>query len=269
MSAHRPQSKVTVATLQKLKQTGEKFAVLTCYDATFATLINNAGVEVILVGDSLGNVIQGQDSTIPVTMDHMVYHTECVARANPHCLLIADMPFMSYATPEQTFVNASRLMQAGAHMVKLEGGEWLAPTVRMLTERGVPVCGHLGLTPQSVNILGGYKVQGKTEDGARRIVHDAHALADAGAQLIVFECIPAGLGAEISAALPIPTIGIGAGVDCDGQVLVLQDMLGLFPKAPKFSRNFLAGRTDGVPGALRAFVDEVKAKTFPGPEHSF
>lgn len=262
-------NKVTVASLAKMKHSGEKFSVLTCYDATFATLINNAGVDVILVGDSLGMVIQGHDSTVPVTMDQMVYHTECVARTNKRCLLISDLPFMAYATPEQTFENAARLMRAGAHMVKLEGGAWLVPTVRMLTERGIPVCAHLGLTPQSVNIFGGYKIQGKTEDSAKQMLADTLALAEAGAQLVVFECIPSSLGRDITEASPIPTIGIGAGVDCDGQVLVLQDMLGLFPKPPKFSKNFLTQSTTGVQGALEAFVAEVKAKTFPADEHGF
>ncbi|MBI2379613.1 MAG: 3-methyl-2-oxobutanoate hydroxymethyltransferase [Gammaproteobacteria bacterium] len=262
-------SKINVASLQKMKQNGEKFTVLTSYDSTFTSLINAAGVEVILVGDSLGMVLQGHDSTVPVTLEQMAYHVQCVARANSRCLLIGDLPFMSYATPEQTFQSATALMQAGAHMVKLEGGAWLLPTIRLLTERGIPVCGHLGLTPQSVNILGGYKVQGRTEAQAKQIRDDAMALAEAGAQLVVFECIPAALARDISAELPIPTIGIGAGVDTDGQVLVLHDMLGLFPKPPKFSRDYLAGCTGGVRGALETFVKEVKDKAFPGPEHSF
>lgn len=261
-------NKVTVATLQKQKAQGEKIAMLTCYDATFALLVNEAGADIILVGDSLGMVLQGHDSTVPVTNAQMAYHIGCVARANPRCLIIGDLPFMSYATPEQTFESAAELMRAGAHMVKLEGGAWLLPTIKMLTERGIPVCGHLGLTPQSVNILGGYKVQGKTGADAERIRADAKALAEAGAQLVVFECIPAELAADISRQLPIPTIGIGAGVDCDGQVLVLHDMLGLFAKAPKFSKNFMAGQ-DSVQNALKAYVDSVKAKTFPALEHSF
>jgi len=208
----------TASSLSAMKANGEKFAVLTAYDFTFSTLIENAAIEVVLVGDSLGNVIQGRDSTIPVTVDEMAYHTEAVKRGNKRALLITDMPFMSYATEAQALDNAAVLMQAGAQMVKLEGGEWLADTVQLLTERGIPVCGHVGLTPQSVHKLGGYKVQGKEQQAAAQMIADAKALESAGAELIVVECVPSSLGRELSEALDIPVIGIGAGPDTDGQV---------------------------------------------------
>jgi 3-methyl-2-oxobutanoate hydroxymethyltransferase len=252
--------------LYKLKQQGQKFCCLTAYDASFSSLISSLGVEVILVGDSLGMVVQGHDSTVPVSMEDMVYHTQLVARGNQGALLIGDMPFMSYATPEQAMHNAARLMAAGAHLVKVEGGSWLSPTVRLLTERGIPVCGHLGLTPQSVHLLGGYKAQGKTYDQANRLKQDALALEAAGAQLLVLECVPSALAAEVTQSLAIPVIGIGAGREVDAQILVMHDMLGITPgKRPKFSKNFM--NEQGIQGAIKQFIEEVKSLSFPAVEH--
>lgn len=260
--------KVTVSTLKKMKASGEKFVCITAYDATFAHLVGEAGAETILVGDSLGNVIQGHDSTIPVTIEHMAYHTECVSRAAVDSLVIADLPFMTYATPEQAMINATRLMQSGAQMVKLEGGVWLSDSISMLVERGIPVCAHLGLTPQSVNVFGGYRVQGRTPKGAKSILADAVEIQDAGASLLVLECIPQDLAADISAKLDIPVIGIGAGAGTDAQVLVLHDLLGLSDHTPRFVQNFMAGK-DSIQAGIQAFVDAVKAGDYPQPEHSY
>jgi len=254
--------------LMKMLAEGEKITMLTAYDATFAAVADLAGVEIILVGDSLGMVCQGHNSTIPVTLDNMRYHTECVARGlqkqNGRPLVLGDMPFGSYATPEQAFRSASVLMQAGAHMVKLEGGAWLAATVEFLVTRGIPVCGHIGLTPQSVNTLGGYRVQGRTESAAQQLMHDALQLQNAGAQALVMEMVPAALSGEITRALTTcATIGIGAGVDTAGQILVLHDMLGVTQgKVPKFAHNFMTD-TGNVLGAMQAFVQAVKEKRFP------
>lgn len=259
---------VTIKTLNDIKRAGDKFAVLTAYDSAFARQLELAGIEALLIGDSLGNVVLGYDSTVPVSMDDMVHHTAAVARGNHKSLLIADLPFMAYATPEQTLANSARLMQAGAQMVKLEGGEWLCPSVRMLTDRGIPVCGHLGLTPQSFNKLGGYRVQGRDEAGAEQIVLDARRLQDAGADLLVLECVPTQLATRITKALTIPVIGIGAGPNTDAQVLVLYDMLGISPRVPKFTHNFLAESGD-IQGALMAYAEAVRSGTFPRPEHSF
>ena len=262
---------VTVATLQAMKQSGEKITCLTAYDYSFASLLDRAGLDMVMVGDSLGMVMQGNDSTLPVTVEDMIYHTRCVARGVERALLIADMPFMSYqVSPEQAMANAGRLMQeGGAHMVKLEGGAVMVESVRFLVDRGIPVCGHLGLTPQSVHKLGGYRVQGREEAAAYHIREDAQLLQEAGASLVVLEAVPAALAATISKDLRIPTIGIGAGVDCDGQVLVLQDMLGLYPRpSPKFSHNFMHG-TDSIESAVRAYVDAVRARNFPAAEHSY
>ncbi len=255
--------------LDKLKQNGEKITCLTAYDASFASVIDQAGIDILLVGDSLGMVVQGQDSTVPVTLDDMIYHCQSVARSKPKALLIADMPFMTYSTPEITFESAARLMQEGqAQMVKLEGA-WVAETIEMLVERGIPVCGHLGLTPQSVYTLGGYRVQGKTEEDAQRLKEEALLLQSAGAALLVLECVPGELAAEITSSLRIPTIGIGAGKDCDGQVLVLYDMLGItIGKKPSFSKDFLQGN-NSISAAIKAFIQAVKDSAFPGPEHTF
>ena len=262
--------RVTLNTLHKMAQEREKIAALTCYDASFAVLLENAGVEVLLVGDSLGMVLQGHESTLPVTLAEMAYHTRCVARGSKRAFVVADMPFGSFQVgPQQTFENAARLMAAGAHMVKLEGGQAVADSVSFLTERGIPVCGHLGLTPQSVHQLGGYRVQGKDDRQAKRLIQEAKMLEQAGAGMLVLEAVPAALAKQITAKLAIPTIGIGAGVECSGQVLVLHDMLDISPgKKPKFVKNFLQGR-NSVAAAIEAFVKEVKAKSFPAPEHSF
>jgi len=261
---------VTLTTLQSLKQSGEKIAMLTCYDATFAQTACQAGVDVLLVGDSLGMVLQGHDSTLPVTVAEMAYHTASVKRGNQGALILADLPFMAYATLEQTMSNCAALMQAGAHMVKLEGAAWLAEPIRQLAERGVPVCAHLGLTPQAVNILGGYKVQGRQEAQARQMRADAMALEQAGAAMLLLECVPSELAAEISQAVKIPVIGIGAGSATDGQVLVLHDMLGLSlsGRTPKFVKNFMAGQSS-IQNAISAYVKAVKDQSFPAAEHGF
>ncbi|TWI50873.1 3-methyl-2-oxobutanoate hydroxymethyltransferase [Pseudomonas duriflava] len=261
---------VTLTTLQTLKQRGEKIAMLTSYDATFAHAASQAGVDVLLVGDSLGMVLQGHDSTLPVTTADMAYHTACVKRGNRGALIVADMSFMAYATLEQTFTNAAALMQAGAQMIKLEGAGWLAEPIRQLAERGIPVCAHLGLTPQSVNVFGGFKVQGRSEAQAQQLREDAQALEAAGAAMLLLECVPSALAKEITQAAGVPVIGIGAGAATDGQVLVMHDMLGLSlrGRAPKFVKNFMAGQTS-IQEALAAYVQAVKDGSFPAPEHGF
>jgi 3-methyl-2-oxobutanoate hydroxymethyltransferase len=259
---------VTIHTLTKLKSTGEKFVVISLYDAHMAAMAQRCGVEVVLIGDSLGMTVLGYDSTVPVTMEQMIYHVEAVARGNKKSLIIGDLPFMTYATPEDAMRNCMRIMQAGAHMVKLEGGAWLADTVRMLAERGVPVCAHLGLTPQSVNKFGGFRVQGRDKESAEKILSDAKLLTEAGADLLVLECIPAPLGAQITREIAIPTIGIGAGRDTDAQVLVINDILGLTEQPPKFSKNFLLEAND-IPGAMQRYVADVKAGLFPGDNNIF
>ncbi|HEX8884103.1 MAG TPA: 3-methyl-2-oxobutanoate hydroxymethyltransferase [Noviherbaspirillum sp.] len=260
---------VTAPALTAMRAAGEKITMLTCYDASFAALMDRCGVEMLLVGDSLGMVSQGHQSTLPVTLADMAYHTASVARGNRTALLVADMPFGTYATPEAAFHNAAELMRAGAHMVKLEGGAWLASTVRFLTERAIPVCAHVGLTPQSVHILGGFKVQGKSVAGAEQMKDDALALQAAGASVLVLEAIPAALGREVTEALAIPTIGIGAGPDCSGQVLVMHDMLGVFPgHKARFVKNFMDGQTS-IDAAVKAYVAAVKDGSFPAAEHCF
>lgn len=260
---------ITLSTLNKMKQQGEKFAVLTAYDSTFAHLAGVAGVEVLLVGDSLGNVLQGHDSTVPVTLADMVYHTECVKRGNQGALIMSDLPFMSYATEEQTFESCAALMRAGAHIVKLEGGAWLTDSVRKLTERGVPVCIHLGLTPQSVNKFGGYKVQGRDPAERKALIEDSIAAEKAGAAILLYECIPSDLMQEIMGKVSIPVIGIGAGNSTDGQVLVLHDMLGATTRKPaKFVKNFMTGN-DSIQSAIAAYVKAVKDGSFPAAEHCF
>jgi 3-methyl-2-oxobutanoate hydroxymethyltransferase len=259
---------VTIRTLREFKQAGRRFACVTAYDASFARAADAVGIETILVGDSLGMVLQGQRDTVRVSVEDMAYHTRCVAAGTTTALIIADMPFMSYASTADALANGARLMQAGAHMVKLEGGAWLAETVRALTERGIPVCGHLGLTPQSVNIFGGFVAQGRDPEAAERICDDARALADAGAQLLVLECVPRALGARVTADVPMPVIGIGAGASTDAQVLVLHDLLGLNPRAPRFVRDFLAVG-GSIPGALKAYADAVRDGSFPEPAHGF
>ncbi|HEY9198224.1 MAG TPA: 3-methyl-2-oxobutanoate hydroxymethyltransferase [Gammaproteobacteria bacterium] len=270
MSSHNPRQPVTRATLQRMRQAGEKIAVLTAYDAGFAQLVDEAGAEVIIVGDSLGMVIQGRESTLPVTLDEMIYHAACVARGAPSALRVVDMPFMSYPNVHEALNNAARLMREGAaQMVKLEGGARIVEIVHELTSQGIPVCGHLGLLPQSVHQLGGYRVQGREREDAHAMMEDARGLEAAGAALLVLECVPAELAREITRAVSMPVIGIGAGPGCDGQVLVLQDMLGITPgKRPKFSKDFMAGQTS-IQAALRAYVQAVKDGSFPAPEHSF
>ena len=259
---------VTVCTLRNMKQAGQRFACVTAYDASFARVACAAGIETLLVGDSLGMVLQGHGDTVPVTLEQMVYHTRCVAAGSGTALVIADMPFMSYTSTEAALAGAMALMQAGAHVVKLEGGAWLATTVRALTERGVPVCGHLGLTPQSVNIFGGFVAQGRSPEAAERIVDDARSLADAGAQLLVLECVPRELGARITTDVPMPVIGIGAGAGTDAQVLVLHDLLGMNPRPPRFVHDFL-GQGGNIQGALEAYAGAVRDGSFPEPRHGF
>ena len=265
-----PQRKAsTLPTLAAQRAAGEKITMLTCYDASFAALMDRCGVDMLLVGDSLGMVCQGHESTLPVSVQDIAYHTASVARGNRSAMLVADMPFGSYATPESAFNNAVQLIQAGAQMVKLEGGIWLADTVRFLTERAIPVCAHLGLTPQSVHQLGGYKVQGKTLEAADKLKNDALALQAAGAAILVLEAIPAALGREVTELLAIPTIGIGAGPDCSGQVLVMHDLLGVFPgRKARFVKNFMDGQTS-IDAAVLAYVAAVKDKSFPAAEHCF
>ncbi|MEJ2686537.1 MAG: 3-methyl-2-oxobutanoate hydroxymethyltransferase [Gammaproteobacteria bacterium] len=270
MTTEHSRQPVTLAELARMKQAGEKIACLTAYDASFARQAESAGVEVLLVGDSLGNVVQGRDSTLPVTLADMIYHGSCVARGAGRVLRVVDMPFMTYAGTAKALDNAARLMaEGGAHMVKLEGGAVVVETVRALTLRGIPVCAHLGLLPQSVHQLGGYRVQGRDAASARTIVDDALALEQAGAGLLVLECVPAELAGQITDRLSIPVIGIGAGAACDGQVLVIYDVLGIaFGKRPRFVKEFLAGH-DSVSAALRDYVQAVKSGAFPGPEHSY
>lgn len=260
----------SIHNLAKMKAKQEKISMLTVYDASMAALMNQAGIDVILVGDSLGNVIQGHTTTVPVTLDDICYHTRCVARGNETALLLADMPFMSYATVDDALKTATALMRAGAQFVKLEGGESVVPCVRALVAAGISVCGHLGLTPQSVHHLGGFKVQGRDEATANRLLREAQALEDAGCCLLVLECVPAGLAADITAQLGIPTIGIGAGSGTDGQVSVTYDLLGIVPGKPlKIAKNFLAVSENGVLGAFQAYREAVKAQTFPAVEHIF
>jgi 3-methyl-2-oxobutanoate hydroxymethyltransferase len=263
-------AKITISALNRMKEEGEKIAVITSYDASFTQQIERAGMDVILVGDSLGMVVQGHESTLPVTVSDMVYHTANVMRVSEHAMVIADMPFMSHGTPEQALDTAGRLMkEGGAHMVKIEGGAPQLDTVHHLTDRAVPVCGHLGLMPQSIHQLGAYRVQGRGEHAGERILKDAVALEKVGAQMLVLECVPALLAAEISRALTIPVIGIGAGADTDGQVLVLYDMLGITVQGtPSFVHNFLAEHRS-VQEALAGYVKAVKEGSFPAAEHTF
>ncbi len=251
-------------------QEHDPITMLTCTDASFAAMLDVAQVDVFLIGDSLGMVVQGHDSTLPVTMDDMVYHTRCVARKTNRALVLGDLPFGSYQrSPQQAFENAAHLMSAGAHMVKLEGGEVMAPTVEFLVSRGIPVCGHIGLTPQSVHVLGGFKVQGKSDDAAEALVKAGKSLRDAGASMMVIELVPAEVGKSVTAALDIPTMGIGAGLHCSGQILNLYDMLDIYQgRKPRFVKNFMNG-ADSISTAVANYVKEVKAGSFPGPEHSF
>lgn len=260
---------LVVPDLKKMKRDGKPIVALTAYDATFAKAMDDAGVDVILIGDSLGMVVQGHGTTLPVTLDHMIYHAAAVARGSRRAIRMVDLPFMTYATPSEALASAARLLREGeAHMVKLEGGESRLEVVRALTNEGVPVAGHLGLLPQSVLRLGGYTVQGRDAASAEALVQDAQHLEAAGAAILILECIPAALAERITQSISIPTIGIGAGSACDGQVLVLTDMLGLSPKCPKFCRDFLADSAS-IPEAFALYVEAVRTRQFPRPENAF
>ncbi|MCM2566702.1 MULTISPECIES: 3-methyl-2-oxobutanoate hydroxymethyltransferase [Janthinobacterium] len=260
---------VTIHTLATLRAAGEKITMLTCYDASFASLMDRCGVEILLIGDSLGMVCNGHSSTLPVTVAELAYHTASVARGSKSAMILADLPFGAYGTPETAYANAVILMQAGAHMIKIEGGAWLAEIVRFLTERGIPICAHIGLTPQFVHQLGGYKVQGKSTESATELKNDALTLQNAGAAIVLMEAMPSQLGKEVTEMLTIPTIGIGAGPDCSGQVLVMHDMLGVFPgRKARFVRNFMEGAAS-IDDAVIGYVKAVKDGSFPALEHCF
>ena len=264
---------ISLSDLKNFKSQGRKFSCLTCYDASMAKAMEIAQVDSILVGDSLGMAIQGHDSTLPVTVEDMAYHTAAVRRGNQHAFIMTDLPFMSYATLQDALKSAKQVMQAGAQMIKIEGGAWLSESVRVLTQNGSPVCVHLGLTPQSVHVFGGYKLQAKTRDAADRLIADCQAVVDAGAAILLLECVPAQLGEEIAQLFPeVPVIGIGAGNQTDGQVLVVQDMLGLtFGKLARFVRNFMkeqSGET-AIVDAMKAYHAAVQDQSFPAPEHTF
>lgn len=270
MNPHSDARPVTVATLKKMKAEGQRFSCLTAYDAAFAGVLDRAGVDVVLVGDSLGMVVQGVETTIPVTMEHMLYHSQMVARGMRRPMLMVDMPFMSYATPDACLANAARLMkEGGAQVVKLEWGELQLDMVKRLSECGVPVCAHLGLTPQAVHKIGGYRVQGRDDATATKLREDALALEEAGADLLLLECVPMGLADEITKSAAVPVIGIGAGPDCDGQILVLYDILDIAPgKRTRFSKNFMID-AGCIEGAVSAYVEQVSNRSFPTPEYAF
>ena len=270
MSAQTPERRLTLAQLADRARAGEKLTMLTCYDASFAAISEAAGVEMLLIGDSLGMVVQGRETTLAVSVEDTEYHVRCVARGSKRAVIIADMPFGSFQeSPQQAFRNAARMMAAGAGMVKLEGGATMVETTRFLVERGIPVCAHIGLTPQSVHTLGGYKVQGKTEDAVEVLVADAKALEGAGAAIVLMEAMPAAAAKRVAQSLTVPTIGIGAGPDVSGQVLVVYDMLDIYPgRKARFVKNFLEG-SPSVQAAIEAYVKAVKDKTFPAPEHCF
>ena len=269
----KSKSPTTLTTLGKFKQTGEKFSCLTCYDASFAAMMEQAGIDVILVGDSLGMVVQGQDSTLPVTVSDMAYHTANVARGNKTALIMTDLPFLSYATLEDAINSSRAVMQAGANLIKIEGGRELAPIVQTLAKAGVPACVHLGLTPQLVNVFGGYKVQGKTDDAAKKLLDDVQILVQAGAAMVLLECVPVALAKAVTDSVPVPVIGIGAGNQTDGQVLVMHDMLGVYTKKPaKFVKDFLNDEqnTDkSIAGAFTNYHQAVKQGVFPSDTHTF
>ena len=272
MSSQKPSRRVTINTLKELKEKGNKFASLTAYDACFAEIISSSGIEVILVGDSLGMVLQGHNSTLPVTMDDMVYHLTNVRRGIQTSMLMADLPFMSYHSEGQSLENAAALMRAGAHIVKLEGGAWIAESTRLLVERGIPVCAHMGLTPQSINRLGSFRVQGRNPRQAQTMIDEAVLLQDSGASVVLLECVPMSLAKTITETLDIPVIGIGAGPFVDGQIMVMHDMLGITPsdiKVPKFVKDFLSESKSGIRGAFKAYAVAVKDGSFPAPEHCY
>jgi 3-methyl-2-oxobutanoate hydroxymethyltransferase len=271
MSTQNKITRKTILDIKKMKMQGEKITMLTAYDYGMAAILDESDIDILLVGDSLGNVVLGYDSTLPVTMEDMVRHTQAVARGANKSMIITDMPFLSYqVSPEAALANAGRfLKEANAQAVKLEGGREFAEIVHKMTYAGIPVMAHLGLTPQSVNQLGGYKVQGKNEDAAEKMIQDAKILEEAGAFSVVLECVPERLAAEITRSLSIPTIGIGAGVHCDGQVLVVNDMLGMNDKiTPKFVKKY-AQLNVNIKNAVKAYISEVKQSKFPDNEHSF
>ena len=273
MSVQKTEQKnqrVTIPKLQERARAGEKLVMLTCYDASFAKVSDEAGVDMLLIGDSLGMVIQGRDDTLAVTVEDTEYHVRCVARGSERALVIADMPFGSFqGTPAAAFRNCGRMMAAGAQMVKLEGGAVMAKTTRFLVDRGIPVCAHIGLTPQSVNTLGGYRVQGRQEAAADKLVADAKSLEESGAAIVLMEAMPAAVAQRVTEAISVPTIGIGAGPGVSGQVLVNYDILDIYPgRKARFVKNFLAG-AGSVKGAIEAYVKAVKDGSYPGPEHSF
>jgi 3-methyl-2-oxobutanoate hydroxymethyltransferase len=272
MSTVSARKKITLNSLQTLKEQGKRFACITAYDATFAQLASTAGIEVILVGDSLGMVVQGHDSTLPVTMDDIEYHLRMVQRGNAGALLMGDMPFMSYYSEGLTLENAAKLIRSGAQIVKLEGGAWIADSARLLVERGIPVCAHMGLTPQSINRFGGFRVQGRDPARAQSILDEALLLQEAGVSLLLLEAVPMQLARRVTEALAIPVIGIGAGPHVDGQIMVMHDLLGITPpdiKVPKFVKNFLQESQSGIAGAFAAYAEAVRSGTFPGMEHSY
>lgn len=262
--------RTTQSNLLEMYQAGEKITVLTCYDACFANVLENAGIDILLVGDSLGNVLQGKESTLCVTMNDMLYHTRCVLAGTKKTFVMSDMPFGTFQiSPEQAFENASKLLAAGAQMVKIEGGVIMAETIQFLTQRGIPVCAHIGLTPQSVHQLGGYKVQGKSDAAAKKILEEAIILENSGANMLLMELVPATLAKSITKKLSIPTIGIGAGASCSAQVLVLHDILGLYSdKKPRFVKDFMVG-SSSIHVAIKKYIDEVKSGKFPDTEHQF
>lgn len=270
MSVHNETRRLTTHDLFKMRAAGDRIAMLTCYDATFARLMEDAGVDMLLIGDSLGMVLQGHDSTLPVSLDEIAYHVACVARGCRRPMIVADMPFGTFqVSPKESFRNAARLMAAGSQMVKIEGGTEMAETVEFLTTRGIPVCGHIGLLPQSVHQLGGYRVQGKDEASAAKLRADALAMQQAGASVVLIEAVPSVLAGEVSASLRVPTIGIGAGNGTSGQVLVMHDMLDLTSgRKPRFVRNFMAGASS-VAAAVEAYVQAVKDGSFPAAEHCY
>ena len=270
MSTKSEKKLITLSTINKLKKEGEKFTCLTAYESTMASVISKSGVDIILVGDSLGMVIQGHESTLPVTMDQLIYHLECVVRGNNGSHIMADMPFMSYATDDLGLENAKRLMQAGANSVKIEGGEWISKMAQALSDRGIPVCAHMGLTPQTINRLGGHNVQGRDPSQKEKIINEAISLEKAGAAMLLLECVPEDLAKEVTNELKIPVIGIGAGVHTDGQIMVVHDMLGIscLENPPKFVKNFME-ESSSIEQAIVNFVKDVKDLKFPLEEHTF
>ena len=264
MSTKANKKSVTLTDLKKFKETSEKFTCLTAYESTMASVISESGVDVILVGDSLGMVIQGHDSTLPVTMDQLIYHLECVVNGNKGSHIMADMPFMSYSTDDLGLENAKRLMQAGANSVKIEGGEWISKMAQVLSDRGIPVCAHMGLTPQTINRIGGHHVQGRDPSQKEKIINEAISLENAGASMLLLECVPGELAKLITEELKIPVIGIGAGVHTDGQIMVVHDLLGIscLERPPKFVKNFMED-SSSIPEAIKNYVTDVKNRTFP------